>query len=218
MDSLTKIKIKICGITNIEDAATAVELGADALGFIFYSGSKRFVDPAAARDIILKLPPFITSVGVFVNQDLDEIKRILDITGVNTVQLHGDESPEFCGSVTASVPAKVIKAIRVKDSLDAGSLAQYPVQAILLDTYSDAEYGGTGKSFDWGILKDIDIEQKVILSGGLSPDNVAQAVEAVKPYAVDVNSGVEAGPGKKDHEKLKKFIEAIRYGNKNNPS
>ncbi len=218
MDSLTKIKIKICGITNIEDAATAVELGADALGFIFYSGSKRFVDPAAARDIILKLPPFITSVGVFVNQDLDEIKRILDITGVNTVQLHGDESQEFCGSVTASVPAKVIKAIRVKDSLDAGSLAQYPVQAILLDTYSDAEYGGTGKSFDWGILKDIDIEQKVILSGGLSPDNVAQAVEAVKPYAVDVNSGVEAGPGKKDHEKLKKFIEAIRYGNKNNPS
>ncbi len=209
MDKLTRTRIKICGITNNEDAAAAVEFGADALGFIFFRGSKRYIDPAAAGEIISKLPPFITAVGVFVNQDLDEIKEIIDIAGVSAVQLHGDETPEFC----SSVPAKVIKALRVKDNIDTDSLAQYPVQAILLDTYSDSEYGGTGKSFDWGILKDIKIEQKIILSGGLSPDNVAQATDAVRPYAVDVNSGVEAGPGKKDHEKLKKFIEAINYGN-----
>ena len=209
MESLYRTKIKICGITNLEDAALAEGLGADALGFIFYTGSKRYVDPDTVKDIISALPPFLTKVGVFVNQELDEISDIQKRTGINAVQLHGDESPEFCGSLSTAV----IKAIRVKDHNDLEMLAQYPVQAILLDTYSDVEYGGTGKSFDWGILDNSTITEKIILSGGLNPDNVAEAVRVVSPYAVDVSSGVEAEPGKKDHVKLKKFIEAIRYGN-----
>ena len=209
MESLSRTKIKICGITNLEDANLAAGLGADALGFVFYSGSKRNVDPETVRDIISTLPPFLTKVGVFVNQELDEILDIQERTGINAVQLHGDETPEFCKLLTSTI----IKAIRVKDHNDLDRLAQYPVQAILLDTYSDAEYGGTGKSFDWGILDNNTITEKIILSGGLNPDNVAEAVRVVRPYAVDVSSGVEAEPGKKDREKLKKFIEAIRYGN-----
>lgn len=209
MESLSRIKIKICGITNIEDATLAAGLGADALGFIFYRGSKRYIDPDDARKIISALPPFLTKVGVFVNQELEEIRDIQENTGINAVQLHGDETPEFCSSVSSTV----IKAIRVKDSSDLENLAQYPVQAILLDTYSDSEYGGTGQSFDWGILDNNSIPEKIILSGGLNPDNVLEAVRMVNPYAVDVNSGVEAEPGKKDREKVRKFIEAIRYGN-----
>lgn len=209
MQKLSGTKIKICGITNLEDASLAAELGADALGFIFYRGSKRYVDLEVAADIILRMPPFLTKVGVFVNQELDEILDIVEKTGINAAQLHGDETPEFCSSLNCTV----IKAIRVKDSSDLENLAQYPVQAILLDTYSDVEYGGTGKSFDWEILDNYSIPENIILSGGLNPDNVAEAVRVVKPYAVDVSSGVEAEPGKKDHEKLKKFIEAIKNGN-----
>ncbi|MCK5709498.1 MAG: phosphoribosylanthranilate isomerase, partial [Deltaproteobacteria bacterium] len=138
-------KIKICGITNMEDAMLACEWGADALGFIFYRKSKRYIAPEIARSVISSLPPFITTVGVFVNHSLEEIIAIKDKTAINMVQLHGDETPEFC----SLVPLKVIKAIRVKDNLDVDKVAQYPVQAILFDTYSDAEYGGTGKSFNW---------------------------------------------------------------------
>ncbi len=209
MQNISETKIKICGITSIEDATLAAGLGADALGFIFYSGSKRYIDPDTAREIISALPPFLTKVGVFVNQGVEEISDIQEKTGINVVQLHGDETAEFCSSLSSTI----IKAIRVKDISDLESLAQYPVQAILLDTYSDTEYGGTGKSFDWGILDNKSISQNIILSGGLNPDNVAEAVRIVKPYAIDVSSGVEAEPGKKDHEKVKKFIEAIRNGN-----
>jgi len=209
MQNLSRTRIKICGITNMEDAEAAVGFGADALGFIFYKGSKRYIDPETAGDIISNLPPFLTTVGVFVNQDLDEIIEIKDKTSINAVQLHGDEDPQFCNSV----PTKVIKVFRVKGTLDPGKVAQYPVQAILLDTYSDDEYGGTGRSFDWGIIEEMSHPKKVILSGGLTPENVAEAVRIVKPYAVDVSSGVEATPGKKDHQKLKNFIEAIKNGN-----
>jgi phosphoribosylanthranilate isomerase len=212
MDNMFDTKIKICGITNMEDAMLAAELGADALGFIFYRESKRYIDPEIARTIILSLPPFITTVGVFVNQDLDEIVAIKDKAGIDAVQLHGDETPEFC----SRVPLKVIKAIRVKDDLDEGRVAQYPVQAILFDTYSNVEYGGTGKSFNWGILQNISNPGNIILSGGLSPENVSEAISTVKPYAVDVSSGVEAAPGKKDHMKLRKFIKAVINGNQNN--
>jgi len=193
----------------MEDARLAAELGADALGFIFYRESKRYIDPEIAKGIISSLPPFVTTVGVFVNQDLDEIVAIKDKAGIDAVQLHGDETPEFC----SSVPLKVIKAIRVKDDLDEDRVAQYLVQAILFDTYSDVEYGGTGKSFNWEIIKDISNSGRIILSGGLSPDNVAEAIRAVSPYAVDVSSGVEDSPGKKDHMKLRKFIEAVKNGN-----
>jgi len=209
MENMSGTKIKICGITNMEDAMAACELGADALGFIFYRESKRYVDPKIARSIISNLPPFLSTVGVFVNQDLDEIIAIKDEAGIDAAQLHGDETPGFC----RSVPLKVIKAIRVKDSLDESRVAQYPVQAILFDTYSDAEYGGSGKSFNWEILRDISSRETIILSGGLSPSNVTEALRAVKPYAVDVSSGVEDSPGKKDHMKLRKFIEAVKNGN-----
>jgi len=209
MKNIFETKIKICGLTNMEDAMLAAELGADALGFIFYGQSKRYVDPEIARSIVSSLPPFITTVGVFVNQSLNEIVAIKDKVGIDAAQLHGDETPEFC----SLVPLKVIKAIRVKGDFDEHTVAQYPVQAILFDTYSDVEYGGTGKSFNWGILQNISNPSKIILSGGLSPENVAEAISTVKPYAVDVSSGVEDSPGKKDHMKLRKFIEAVKNGN-----
>jgi phosphoribosylanthranilate isomerase len=209
MKNISDIKIKICGITNMKDARAASDSGADALGFIFYKDSKRYVAPETAKDIISGLPPFIAKVGVFVNSDLDEILAIKDKTGINVAQLHGDETPEFC----MSVPFKVIKVIRIHDKSDIDQLAQYSDQDILFDTYSNIEYGGTGESFNWEILKDLSLSKHIILSGGLNPDNVLDAVKVVRPYAVDVSSGVESEPGKKDHKKIKKFIEAIKNGN-----
>lgn len=202
------VRIKVCGITNLEDALAAVDLGADALGFIFFTGSRRYIDPGDARMIVSELPPFVSIVGVFVNQSLDEIKAVMESSGIDTVQLHGDESPEFC----AMLPHRVIKAVRVKDSVDIERVELYPVQAILFDKYSDDMYGGTGSSFDWGILRGLNTSKKIILSGGLTPENVSRAVGIVKPYGVDVSSGVEDYPGKKNHMKLRKFIEAVKDG------
>ena len=201
-------KIKICGITNIEDAILAIDLGADALGFMFYEESKRYIKPLEAHDIISQLPPFITAVGVFVNQELDEISDIKEKAGFDTIQLHGDESPDLCKKLRG----KVIKAIRVGDTVNSEEVESCPAQAILFDTYSTKGYGGTGESFNWEILKDLNASKKIILSGGLSPENVSQAIQIVKPYAVDVSSGVEEFYGKKSPEKLKKFIEAVRNG------
>lgn len=209
MKNISDTRIKICGITNLKDAQAAVEFGADALGFIFYKESKRYVDPETANKIISNLSPFITKVGVFVNSDLEEIIEIRDKTGIDVAQLHGDESQEFC----QSIPFRIIKVIRVKDKSDIDRVAQYADQDILFDTYSDKEYGGTGRSFDWGILTDLSLPNRIILSGGLSSDNILDAVKIVRPYAVDVSSGVEAEPGKKDHKKIKAFIEAINNGN-----
>jgi len=208
MKNISSTKIKICGITNMEDAQAAADFGADALGFIFYKQSKRYIDPEVAKRIISALPPFLTTVGVFVNQDLDEICEIKEMTGIQVAQLHGDEGSEFA----SLLPLEVIKAVRVKDKSDLDRVAQYSAQAILFDTYSDIEYGGTGKSFDWGILNGMSSTKKIILSGGLNPENVLEAIKIVKPYAVDVSSGVEIAPGKKDHKKIKKFIEAIKNG------
>ncbi|MBI2485367.1 MAG: phosphoribosylanthranilate isomerase [Deltaproteobacteria bacterium] len=202
-------KIKICGITNIEDAILAIDLGADALGFMFYEESKRYIKPLEARCIISQLPPFITTVGVFVNQELDEINDMKEKAGFDTIQLHGDESPELC----TKLGGKAIKTIRVRDSINSREVESYPTQAILFDTYSTKGYGGTGESFSWEILKDLNTTKKIILSGGLSPENVVQAIQTVKPYAVDISSGVEEYYGKKSPEKLKKFIEAVRNGN-----
>ncbi|MGB2691168.1 MAG: phosphoribosylanthranilate isomerase [Thermodesulfobacteriota bacterium] len=208
MKNISSTKIKICGITNMEDAQASADYGADALGFIFYKESKRYIDPKVAKSIIFSLPPFITTVGVFVNHDLDEISQIKETTGIQVAQLHGDETPEFA----SSLPINVIKVIRVKDKSDLDKVAQYSAQAILFDTYSDTEYGGTGESFDWEILNDMSSTKRIILSGGLNPENVLEAVQIVRPYAVDVSSGVEVAPGKKNHTKIKKFIEAIKNG------
>ncbi len=202
------VRVKVCGITNSDDAFRAVELGADALGFIFYKGSKRYIDPRDAQRIISSLPPFVSSVGVFVNQGPDEIKEAVETSGVDTVQLHGDETPEFC----TLLPYKLIKAVRVKDTVNTEEVELYPVLAILFDKHTDELYGGTGTSFDWGVLKGIAISKKVILSGGLTPENVSRAIETVRPYGVDVSTGVEDSPGKKNHMKMRKFIEAVKNG------
>ncbi len=200
------VRIKICGITNIEDALLSVDLGANALGFVFYEGSKRYIKPENAQSIISKLPPFVTTVGVFVNQKLEEIKKIKEKAGFDAFQLHGDEPPDFC----MKLEGKIIKAIRVKDSIDPRVIESYPTQAILIDNYSTEAYGGTGETFRWEILKGFDTSKKIILSGGLTPENVAQAIRIVNPYAVDVSSGVEDSPGKKNPDRLKRFIKAAK--------
>ena len=202
-------KIKICGITNIEDAFLAVDLGIDALGFIFYRKSKRYISPERARDIILKLPPFTTPVGVFVNQDMKELHAIRKEVGFDVFQLHGDESPEYCRELGVNV----IKVIRVQKEIAPRDIEIYPTNAILFDTYSPNEYGGTGESFNWLLLEGMHVSKHFILSGGLNSENVDKAIQIVNPYAVDVSSGVEDYPGKKNKDRLKRFVEAVRNAN-----
>lgn len=203
-------RVKICGIKRFQDAVCAVESGADALGFIFYSKSKRYISPADARDIIEKLPPFISLVGVFVNYSVQDINHTIDKAGINTIQLHGDESPSFCNNF--KIP--VIKTIRISDNLNSKLIESFNVQAILFDTFKEEEYGGTGSVFNWDIVKTAGITNNIIISGGLNPENVHEAVSKIKPYAVDVSSGVEASPGIKDHLKINKFIEAVNNASK----
>ena len=196
-------KIKICGITNIEDALAAAEYGADALGFIFYPKSPRAVSKESARSIISELPPFISTVGVFVNENSEHINDVVSYTGINTVQLHGTEPPEKCTSYN-----KVIKAFGIKQLSDIGQLEQYNmVSAFLLDTYAPDSHGGTGQIFNWEIAVEAKKDGRIILAGGLDPENIGDAIRTVRPYGVDVSSGVE-GPvkGKKDLNKLRSFI------------
>lgn len=202
-------RIKVCGITNPEDALCAVRLGASALGFIFYEKSPRFVSPEAAGEIIRQIPPFVTKVGVFVNAEADYLREARDVAGFDVYQLHGDETPEFC----AAFGENYIKAIRVKDSSSFDTVELYDTDAFLFDAYSPDAYGGTGENFAWDVLSRRKLGDKfVILSGGLNSDNVRDAIRAVGPYAVDVSSGVESSPGIKDHLKLKRFMEAASYG------
>jgi len=200
------ISIKICGITNKEDAFAVVDFGADALGFVFHSKSPRAVTPETAKTIVLSLPPFITTVGVFVNEDKTEVERIARHVNINTIQLHGSEPPEEC-----EICRKVIKAIRVKDLTDLEPLKKYTVSAFLLDTYSPHSIGGTGQIFNWDIAVEAKKFGRIILAGGLTPENVEEAIKWVQPYGIDVATGVEGDKkGKKDHRKLKSFIEKAR--------
>ena len=200
---MARLKVKICGVTRLEDALAAVRLGADALGFNFWPRSKRYVSPADARAIVRRLPPLVTAVGVFVDPTRDEVLRAFDATGVVMAQLHGDETPELC----ASLPLPVLKAIRVADARSLAALASYEVRGFVLDAPS-AGYGGSGKTFDWSLVAEVAREMPVVLAGGLGPENVAAAVRTVRPWAVDVASGVESAPGVKDEEKMRLFIDA----------
>jgi phosphoribosylanthranilate isomerase len=202
-------KIKICGITNLEDALQALELGADALGFVF-APSPRKILPEEAKKIIEKLPPLVVKVGVFVNQDRPWVKEQISRCNLDLLQLHGEETPEYC---LFFHPLPVVKSFRIKDE---SSLEQIPpylsaVKAFLLDTAGEGKPGGTGKVFRWELALEVQkLGKPVILAGGLNPENVRAAITMVRPYAVDVSSGVETSPGKKDYNKLRQFIQQVR--------
>ena len=205
-----RTRIKICGITRLEDARIAVESGADAIGLVFYAPSPRNVAPEQARAIVAALPPFVTVVGLFVDPARDQVEAVLRCCSLGLLQFHGDEAPGFCGDF--GLP--YIKAARVRADAD---LVQYlspyhAAQGWLLDAYHDQLYGGTGESFDWKLIPQ-DLARPVILSGGLTPDNVGAAVRLVRPWAVDVSSGVEAAKGVKDAAKIAAFIAGVKNEN-----
>jgi phosphoribosylanthranilate isomerase len=204
------VRVKICGITNPEDAAAAVEAGADALGFVFHRKSPRYVEPQVVKSIVTALPPFILTVGVFVNEELKVVRDLMDSCGLALAQLHGDESAGYCETLSRPV----VKAIGLKDRASLLALAEYKgraqVRGFLLDAFAPDTHGGTGRTTDWNVAAEIANSVTVILAGGLTPDSVGTAVATVKPYAVDVSSGVEASPGKKDHAKMRAFVQAAK--------
>lgn len=196
-------KVKICGITNPEDALTAVEAGADALGFVFYKESPRHIFPEEASRIINLLPPFVQAVGLFVNEEPETVNQISRLCRLGLVQLHGDETPEYC----ASIESRIMKAFRVRSLTCLGPIADYRLSGCLLDAYSPSFYGGTGTSFNWEIAHEaVQRGHRIVLAGGLTPDNVSEAIRQVKPWGVDVSSGVESAPGRKDTNKVREFI------------
>ncbi|NMC74218.1 MAG: phosphoribosylanthranilate isomerase [Geobacteraceae bacterium] len=196
------VKVKICGITNVEDALQAVDAGADALGFVFYDLSPRCVSFEIAERIIRKLPPYVVTSGVFVNNPASFIESAVERCGITVVQLHGDETPQFC----TGIRHRVVKAFRVRDITSIENLRSYGVAGFLLDAYAPGAYGGTGLTFNWETARIAKQFGPIILAGGLKPENVRTAVETVQPYAVDVSSGVEASPGKKDPARVVEFI------------
>lgn len=204
-------KVKICGITNYDDALLAVKYGVDELGFNFYEKSPRYVTPEMASKMIHDMPSRIGKVGVFVNEDVDNIANIAKQCGLTAIQLHGDESAEFVNAIRSRTKLFVIKALRVGPDFDAARATTFGADAILLDAYSPSERGGTGEIFDWTVAKTIvNAGLSVYLAGGLSADNVADAIEQVRPFAVDACSKLELSPGKKDAKKMKTFIAAVR--------
>lgn len=208
MTSAMSLKIKICGLTSLTDALAAVEAGADALGFMFYQDSPRFVAPTTAARIIRSLPPFVARVGVFVNASEQVVRGVCDVCGLDTVQFHGEETPEFCRRFA---PLKVIKAFRIKNGGSLRPLDAYDTDAWLLDAFVPGLQGGTGATFNWSLAREAkDAGYPIILAGGLSAENVAQAVHEVWPYGVDVSSGVESAPGRKDAKMIREFIDVVR--------
>lgn len=196
------IRVKICGITHVEDALQACACGADALGLVFYPQSPRYVTPEQARAIIRALPPLVTTVGLFVNEEPQRIRQLAEDCGLDVIQLHGDEGASACDYA----PRRSIKALRVKDAASLAGHEEFRTSALLLDAWVAGAYGGTGECFNWELAAGIARQRPVILAGGLTPDNVAAAVKAVRPYGVDVSSGVESAPGRKDSAKVAAFI------------
>ena len=200
-------KVKICGITNYDDAMAAIDLGADLLGFNFYPPSPRFVTKEHAGEIISQLPAFIDTAGVFVNAAIEEIHEINGACSLDWVQLHGDENPEFCRSLL-SHNVKTMKAVRVRDQKDIENSDRFFTDAILFDAFNPDKYGGTGLTFDWNIIGHI--SKRVFLAGGVNPDNAVKAMK-LGVYGIDVCSGIEAEPGKKDHKKMKQLFDNIQH-------
>jgi len=201
------VKVKICGITNLEDAQAAIELGADILGFNFYPPSPRYIEPADAEAIISKLPGFVDIAGVFVNSPEQDIHKLTDPGLLNWVQFHGDETPEFCRKFHAW-NLRTIKAIRVRSADDIRQAAEYKTFAKLFDSFDPNLYGGTGKTFDWSLVQSL--QDHIFLAGGLSPENITDALN-IDVYGVDVCSGIESEPGKKDHQKMKQLFDTIHH-------
>jgi len=201
-------KTKICGITNLEDALCAARCGASFLGFVFYKKSPRYVMPSKVANIIKALPKKIIKVGVFVNEKPETVKKIAKECGLDILQFHGDETPEYLSQFKGF---EVIKAFRVKDEISPELLKQYSCDIFLFDTFKKGMFGGTRKSFDWSLLQSLkDLNKPFIVSGGLSAENVGLLIRQVHPFGVDVSSGVEKAPGKKDHQLIEKFINAVK--------
>ncbi|MCL1887013.1 MAG: phosphoribosylanthranilate isomerase [Betaproteobacteria bacterium] len=216
-----RTRIKICGLTRKEDVQAAVKSGADALGFVFYPESPRYVTPSVAGELIAAVPPFVTTVGLFVNMPKQDVVRIAAQTGISLLQFHGDETVEFCTKTAMAANLPFIRAFRVKPDTNPQDLVQFEQKyraagnyfsGLLLDSYSDV-YGGTGKVFNWSLISK-EIAHQVVLSGGLSEQNVAGAIKQVQPYAVDVSSGVESGRGIKDAGKIRAFISAVNVADR----
>ena len=199
------IPVKICGITSCEDAEIAVNYGASAIGMIFYEGSPRYIYPDKAEVLISAIPEKVKKVGVFVNEKLKNIKTIVEELDLDFIQLHGDESPEYCDKMIKPV----IKAFRVGTDFDSAVLGNFQVHAFLFDTYQKGKPGGTGKSLNWDLISDLQTDTPIILSGGLNSENINEGIKTVKPSAIDVNSGVESEPGIKDKVKVEKLFDTI---------
>jgi phosphoribosylanthranilate isomerase len=202
-----QVKVKICGITNLPDAKSAAEAGADVLGFVFYDKSPRFISCEAAAAIAHELPPFIIKAGVFVNAPEDAVLRAVRECGLNLLQFHGEEAPDYC----LQFGIMSMKAFRVRDAASLQALRDYPTDAWLLDACTPGKLGGTGEAFNWDLAREAHTwGRPIFLAGGLTPENVAEAIRRAQPYAVDVSSGVEAAPGRKDPARIKAFIRAAK--------
>jgi phosphoribosylanthranilate isomerase len=202
------VQIKICGITNIEDGLAAASAGADALGFVFHPPSPRFVTPGQVREIIGSLPSGVCTVGVFVNLDVAEVLQIAELCDLEFIQLHGGETGEYCRRFPRE---RLIKALSFRSEDEFAEMSDYPVRAFLVDAHDPVRFGGTGKTCDWKLARKAAALHPLILAGGLNEENITAALEAVRPLAVDISSGIEVKPGKKDHEKIRAVIAAVRH-------
>ena len=208
-----RTRIKMCGVTRDKDVEAGINAGLDALGFIFYDKSPRNVTPDYVRSVVSRMGPFTDSIGVFVDRQREEVEEIVEYCGLTHAQLHGNENPKYCERVERFVsPCRVIKAFRVSEQSVKEDFAPYGdvIHGYLLDTYSKGIAGGTGHTFDWSIIEKLELQRPLVLAGGLSPDNVEEALKQVRPFGLDVNSGVEVEPGIKDHAKLFEFVRKVR--------
>ncbi len=205
-------RVKICGITNLKDASLASRLGADALGFVFYKKSPRYITPSKAKKIIKSIPNSVCGVGVFVDEKEGSVKKIAKYCGLQTLQFHGAEPPDYCKKFKGY---KIIKAFSIKDKASFNDVAKFKVDAYLFDAFVKNKFGGTGKTFQWNLLRSLKTKIPIILSGGLNPKNIEKAIKTVSPYALDLSSGVEISPGKKSPRLLKKVFKEILLANQN---